>query len=222
MKEKNQKKIGWVVFLDIYGFKAIIENSDIEEILEKLSECNCKINTIVSAIEPIPTIYSLSDSIFLFYPVEIPSLQRISILTKCIIDLQKIMLEFIAKDFPLRGGISFGEVSFGSNYLIGKPVINAVKYEQQIPAPFVWLPACELTKAEDGTTIPIIHGFMPEKIDLKNNQALLGVLIYPQPHGDFLCMVEKKCTHYGLYGPPEVAFSWFKAYEYILKFILKK
>ncbi|PHO06810.1 hypothetical protein BFT35_08990 [Thermoanaerobacterium thermosaccharolyticum] len=135
----------YVAFLDILGFKNIINNfnghiNELGNILNSkfraaiyagLTEKEVDINVIeknVQSIELSPMIdfYQFSDSIIIYTDND-----DIDRLEKIIRSLNILMARSILEGFPLRGALSKGDMFIKPPIIIGEPFISAYKLEEQ-------------------------------------------------------------------------------------------
>ena len=204
-----------IVFLDVYGFKAIVGSKDSIDISNNLCEGYAKIYSFLQTQEYIPKLYILSDSIFLCYPIENQT-EKLLIVQKCIDDVKNIMGIFLEINLPLRGGIAYGEASYNDTLLVGKAVVKAVEYEGYIPAPLVLLPEREVIENLTGNE----SGVPPEfKVINTKSGKISGKIIMPFPIENFANAINAKLEKHLRDGPPEVAAAWFYAWEYKEKYL---
>lgn len=217
-RSKIQKAI--VVYLDLYGFSALVtqasEEERIETVFNAYEQCAENIKGILRGEDFYPNnSYFLSDSIFLIFPVA-SSKELCNRLRCCKGAIGKILDLFVAVGLPVRGGIAYGDVLCGRNALMGKAVIRAVRHESMAPLPAILLPwketiSCEGTKYES---------------DKKNNISLKSVdgqsavmnaeLILPQDSNAFLRLVSEHMEKTLLHGPYNVAASWCTIFDYLV------
>tara|TARA_B110001452_G_scaffold75943_1_gene61678 strand:- start:432 stop:1148 length:717 start_codon:yes stop_codon:yes gene_type:complete len=137
-----------VAFIDILGFKSLVENADsvnlsfLEELVKTLGtavpELDGEVNPCVPR-ELIPKHISISDSIILSAPLtsaKMKSYCGLSILVMRAIQLTHIFLE---KGYLIRGGISVGPVWHTDSNIVGPAYQNAYLIETKTGAPRIEL-----------------------------------------------------------------------------------
>lgn len=199
-----KKATGWVVFLDVFGFGAMLVDRDSAEIQGQLARCRDRMLQMPAWEDDAPNVYAFSDSVFLLYEVASP-VEKLQVLKRCREDVEELLGIFADEKLPLRGGISFGEVNFGPFVLIGQPVARAVEYEGRLRVPLVLLPAKELGDAEAGGI-----GFLPkmEDVELKDGHLMHGVLISPIPIDSLIELADEEFLETRIHGPYHVASVW--------------
>jgi len=137
-----------VAFIDVLGFKSLIESSDgtdlyfLEELVEILETAVPGLNGRVDAKVPkklIPKHISISDSIILSAPLnsdEMSSYCGLSILIMRAIQLTHI---FLAKGYLIRGGISIGPVWHTDSNIVGPAYQDAYLIETKTCSPRIEL-----------------------------------------------------------------------------------
>lgn len=206
---------GWVVFLDIYGFSFMIESNEASEIHRKLSLCHSDINNLLKTTTYQYKTYFFSDSIFVVFPLINQAdnqyhKDKEEIMKHCLNKAQDIMGICVKHDFPVRGGMAFGEIRYSDNLLIGRAVVKAHTYETMIEVPLLVLPYNELS----GTSFMKAHS-LKDIIILKDNSPIFAKLFFPFPKDEFLQLVEDKFQKYCLNGPQAPAKAWYNAKKYI-------
>lgn len=197
------ERFGWVVYLDVYGFTALVKGGNPTQIHERLLQCETEITRILrrSAVKK----FTFSDSTLLFFPAV--QKKKLVVLKRCLELVAVVMGVFIRKHLPLRGGISYGSVTLGEGLLIGEPVIHAVQYESIVNGPFVLLPAKELAQYNPLTSFnpdlpPIIL------ITLNDGNCMSGTLVCPFPREDLANLASEQFMHHSVHGPFTVAKMW--------------
>ncbi len=199
-----KKAVGWVVFLDVFGFRAMLDARDGAELQGQLARCRVRMFGMPEWKDSPPHVYTLSDSVFLLYEVPSP-VEKLPVLKRCREDVEELLGIFAEEKLPLRGGISFGEVIFGPFVLIGQPVARAVEYEGRLPVPLVLLPAKELADAAGEGIV-----WLPNMtdIDLKDAHLMHGVLLSPSPIDPLIGLAEEELLETRIHGPYHVAKAW--------------
>ena len=103
-----KKNNGWVVYIDIYGFSALIkESSNIEEIHYNLLKCYNDISQYVCSDNSCEIkLFFFSDSTFIIYPVT-DCADKDKTFKICRNHSAEILSIFIKHSFPARGGNFF-------------------------------------------------------------------------------------------------------------------
>jgi hypothetical protein len=214
----EEKKVvisqGWIVYLDIFGFSNLVEvdySKNIDGLYNKLEKCHKNLFEILSRLTKISThVHIFSDSIFIFFPVE-KYVYRFKILQKAIEATSQILTVFFRNNLPLRGGISFGQVKIGKNSIVGIPIIEAYKTEQNLRCPLVFLKKKFIDPENK------FIGDLPscdQNIKLKDGR-LKGLLVTPSHKEEFIRYVSSQWEKYAMEGPPSIAESWWEALNFI-------
>lgn len=210
----NVSKFGLLVYLDIFGFKTLLENSNDEEkkiILKKILEIWhwTKENLENANVH----IYFFSDGGFLFYEVtEKENKEKIQqILTKCVDDLMRLSQVYLEHKFFIRGAISVGDVFINNNLVIGLPVNRSVKYETEYcPHPLIIFPKKEFLNLNIDEEF--ISRYKFEKINLKNKEHMMqSLVVFPSDRNQLLSVVKNRYEDYSVNGPFNFAKYWFDA-----------
>ena len=202
---------GWVVYLDVFGFSASVAAGDVGGIYSSLHTCHDFVMT--QPLTAARSVWFLSDSTFLLYPVESEE-AKVDVARACVEDVEAILAVFAEHGLPLRGAIAFGPVAYGPGSLVGQPVVRAVKTEAAMIAPLVILPAVEYglewsTLHEHENVPPLQH------VRMKNGEEQLGALLRPVPWDGFVDLVIQRYRHHVLRGPYAVARAWHDAWDFI-------
>ena len=211
MNPKVSKFNAWVVYCDIFGFSAYVRENLIATVTDKLYDGHTMIQQYFADKTYSVNVQMISDSIFLVYHVTKKE-ERAKVSQECISDTQKIMADFAGLKLPLRGSIAYGEVCIGENLLLGDVVLRAVHTEAMIPAPFVLLPKREMEGLAN-TDIPN----RIEKIPIKGDGLIAGVLVHPMPMDSLLHLAREYAERYCTKGPYALAKVWDDALVYINK-----
>jgi len=201
--EASKNALAWVVFIDVYGFSNMVSSEDNYKVYQYL-ELTCRlVSDEISNFTHKPLIYTFSDCMFMVFLVD-SEYDKFIVFDSCEKFTSAAMSLFVDNDLPVRGGVSYGEIIYSSNVLIGNPVVRAVKYESIILEPVVIVPSKELkTSGNVGGMIPT-----PTEIFLKDGGLLSGVTIMPCPIDKFRRMVADKLARHSVEGPPLVAKAW--------------
>lgn len=123
----------FVAFLDVLGFKNMINNNDVTKISIYLNRSQIKINSInSSATKQKIKILVMSDSIVLAIPTgnEGEKIHNLRQLCIAVIALQQYLIE---SDIFLRGAISEGDlyINLPNNQIVGKALTKAYELESK-------------------------------------------------------------------------------------------
>ena len=198
----------WVVFLDIYGFSYMLEGSQTDTIHKTMLKCYSAVYKLLRPVKDKYLLYFL-DSIFLVFPVE-PLEHKAILMRQCINKAVDIMGVFVNNGFPLRGGMAYGEICHSANLLIGKAVVNAVKYESLVEAPLLVLPFSEYEQYSSSAEFTL-----GDIILLKNDFPVFAHLFHPFPKDEYFKTVDDNFRRYCLNGPAAPAKAWYNAKRYI-------
>ena len=205
----------WVVYLDVYGFSAMVKGGMSAELQERLIRTHKKARKLVKRNSPDATYIFISDSTCLVYPAPENS-NRLANLDRCAEDVSEIMTLFLEEGLPLRGSAAFGEVAYGDRILVGRPVLRAVSLEKSIPFPLVVVPLSELyPSGKSPTELDNWGRFTLQKIAVRPTGQLHALIIFPSNLDSFAEKVRRLLDRYLTFGPPEVAVAWALASEHL-------
>src|SRR4051794_15441933 len=135
----------WVTYMDIYGFRAMVKAAELNKSLAVLKTRLLLVeNDLKKRSRPTVT-FKISDSFFFVHQVRGSNVK--AALDECIYDIRCAIDVYIRHDFALRGGVAFGPVAWGSNFLVGDAVARSVEYEKLAGSPMVIVPEYELVRA---------------------------------------------------------------------------
>ena len=211
--QQSKAREAWVVFLDMYGFSAMVESCPTKRLFRAINMAHKQVKDKVCQHQYVPELFFLSDSMFLIYSVAKPE-DKWPVVHHCLECLPEIIYIFAENGFPVRGGIAFGEVQFSADILVGLPVVQAVLYEKLSPIPCVLLPVRELLQGKDCDD-PLVKDV--DLLTLRDGSLMAGRVIYPRPIEGFLKLANSKVRKYSVTGPYNVAKVWFDALNYIMK-----
>lgn len=204
---------GWVVYLDVYGFAASVEDEkQMMAVTRRLVRALAKLDEGVVWAGRIPRRLAFSDSLFLFYPAR-RGQTRTDALQDCVADVEQVMRVYADESLPLRGGLAFGNVVYGQGLLVGAPVVRAHRYEGLMPAPLALVPKKEMIDPRHPTKFD--WEVLTEKLSLKDGMVMDGMLVMPSPIEWFATLVDRKLGEHAISGPYDVALAWMKAREFI-------
>lgn len=201
-------RTAFVAFLDVYGFSAMIakEASSARDVLDRLLAATKEAAKRFRAAHPTGHHYSFSDSTFLVFPCDGDLDSSGHALRACCEAVASTMALYIDHKLPLRGGIAYGPVIAGDQFLIGEPVERAVRYEKLVPGPLVLFP---LAEARDHN----LPG--AREVHLRNGGVMKAKLIYPMPLETFQKFAIKQASYHSIHGPYEVAAQWVEARRFL-------
>lgn len=207
------------MYLDVYGFSAKVEAGLTPVVQRDLVATHKKARQLVRARSP-QTVYSfISDSTCLVYPVS-DQTEMMSELDRCASDVSRIMDLFFERDLPVRGCVTFGEVVYGDNILVGKPVVRAVKMEEALPFPLVVVPLREVYSPETGRSELDDWGrhTLADDVVVRPEGRMSAYLIFPSLLDEFGRYVADNLKQRLTFGPPNAALGWALANEYLTKY----
>lgn len=158
----------WIAHFDILGFKSILKNEidslEVEVVKSKLDEVigelKKKVNDFEESIE-----YLFYADTFIIYSKS----QKINNYPGLISASKTFIRKCIHKRLPVRGAVSFGEISFGHDkrILIGKAFLESYSYgEDQNWLGLILTPSASQELIENGLS-PVRHGFVNQDIPLR-------------------------------------------------------
>ncbi len=204
---------GWVVYLDVYGFAASVEDEkQMMPVTRRLVRALAKLDEGIDWAGRTPRRLAFSDSLFLFYPAR-RGQTRTDALQDCVADVEQVMRVYADESLPLRGGLAFGNVVSGPGILVGAPVVRAYRYEGLMPAPLALVPKNEMIDPRHPTEFD--WEVVTEKLSLKDDMVMDGMLVMPSPIEWFATLVERKLGEHAISGPYDVALAWMKAREFV-------
>ena len=210
---------GWVVYLDVYGFAAMVDtDANAAIVARSLSTCHKRSIEFLTSGELVPEIYMFSDSVYLFYPVLERRHKYNPVLETCFLQVRKVLDIFTDDRLPLRGGIAYGNVWRSKIVLIGPPIARAHSNEARIRAPVVWLPGDECLPHPSSSELDADAAFL-EMVELKGvkgeNVEVLGRVITPGITGftDLVEDIYRKCVLQRM--PSNVVTAWESAKNWI-------
>lgn len=216
-----------VAYMDVYGFKAIIQSSHkdevkwINDLSKRVSQAHKNmLNLIKDKPEYKPRVYIFSDSIGLCYKILDPR-DRILIAKSCVADVSRILDIFLDVDLPLRGAIACGPTICRKYQIIGKPLVRAVAYENMLNAPLVLLPKREIVDDLPKSYRGEMKALRFDIIPLKENGEILGSLIFPRNIDIFSNILSDKVSEFLTYGPYNVSPAWHNAISYLSHYLPK-
>lgn len=126
MQEKYENRI--VLFLDILGFRNLIDNSiQDNDVFNSIYQAIYEINTYENKSGKISSreVTTFSDSIVISYPIDNSVLRRI------FQEIRDIVLVLIKYGFVCRGGVGVGELYHKGSVVFGPAMVKAYELESQ-------------------------------------------------------------------------------------------
>lgn len=133
----------WITYIDIYAFSYHVDKLGENKVYSKLYLAMENIRGICEK-HNIDSVH-LSDSLFLVSFDSEHGNETLSNLLHCISHAQDELLD---ADFIPRGSVAYGSIEMSRKIIVGSAIIRAVRLEQQIGAPCVFLPLRELVRAD--------------------------------------------------------------------------
>ncbi len=158
----------WVAHFDILGFKSLLDQGWMEF---KTVLSQSKIDDILNAIENIPPLYRehidclfYADT-FIFYSNSDQALDYSSIIYAA----QKFIRQCIYIKLPVRGAISFGELTFGheKKILMGKAFLESYEYSEDQNWLGLLLTPSATRKVSGYSLNPLHHSYINQDIPLR-------------------------------------------------------
>ena len=220
-----------VVFFDVYGFSEIVrimsrskrlanENmpfgypyKNSGSLLSSLTKIWKWVSHNVDTDEVIP--YLFSDCGFLFYRVRNRGQENEIVLTQCIENLELLMNQYPEEGFFVRGGVSFGQVSYTRHFFVGEPVIEAHKLESlYCPGPFIIIPNREIAKICKEE--PFIKQYSSYILTAKEQKGEMKcTIVFPSDRELYLRKLEDYANWFLEKGPFEHAKFWHETYLFV-------
>lgn len=210
------ERVGWLAYLDIYGYSALLEHflrdgQRLSAIVHQLVEAHTTCSRVLGQSSANVECYSFNDSLLLFAGEDTSDdrYDRLADMLEAVSMVQRI---FLGYELPIRGGISHGEVVFNPPFILGLPLLQATNYEKEIEAPLVLLPAKECLQ-DNGKLSPLAPQMRPLPV---RSGDMLGTVVIPDSFDLILDLTQKFHFQYALSGPPLIAAAWRVAYETLL------
>jgi hypothetical protein len=144
LKRQSQDLIGWIAFLDIFGFSSHSESSFFSDSEKKLLEMHKMLN-----LDPLfcgdGSYFMFSDSIVLWTGNGLTNEVGLRRFIERIVVAQKVAAD---RGFLLRGSLAHGRILVSSNYILGDAYLRAYRFEaQRLVEPIVVIPKSEIEAA---------------------------------------------------------------------------
>lgn len=195
----------WLAYLDVYGFSSIVmSDPNPSHVLEKLFYAHNQLKSTLDEHYRDILFFYFSDSIGLVLPSEKKlDVKKFKYFIDCVTHTLQTFLE---NDFQLRGAITYGNLSFCNNLLIGEPVIKAATLEKSIRSPVVVIKAVDIKEIMNLKPISVNLPFF----DLETREGGLSkyAIIIPYKIVEYLRIAQNKYDIHVLNGPPIVARAW--------------
>jgi hypothetical protein len=205
--------MGWVAFLDIYGFSAAVSHSEKTKSLQNIfATLELAYKDFLQKRPSPPAIYRLSDNIFFVRQCASNVSDSNAAFEKLLHDIRVLISIYVKNDLPLRGGVAYGEVAMDANVLVGSAVARAVEYEKWAMAPVVIVPESEL----DAAGILHMVGARQDITVTPTNQSdgtMRALLVRPTDETDYVDYAKKQYLHFRRAGPFNVASAWKEAWN---------
>jgi hypothetical protein len=203
------------VFLDVYGFSAMVEREMSAPIQKRLIDAHKKARRLIKNRSPETIYLFISDSTCLVYPVPHRT-DALACLDQCAADVSEIMDLFFKSGLPVRGAAAFGEVAYGDNILVGRPVLRAVNLEKSLPFPLVAVPLHEIyPSGRKRSELEEWGRCTLHQIAVRPEGKMHALLIFPSELDEFAQYVEGTLDDCLTTGPPAVASAWALTNEYV-------
>lgn len=200
----DDKTDAWVLYIDLYGFSAQVSREGEVECFDRLNDVVLDIRQATLRTGFTPLI--LSDSIFVV--AQTPTREDRDVFRDFYNLTRDIQDELIDRNFLPRGGVAFGQIRISDRILVGRPVIAAVRVEQHISLPCVFLPAREKAPIR----LPRRQQFaMPTK----TKGLVRGAVILPRTIEPLRKLVADRLDEALLDGPDTVASDLANLQEHI-------
>lgn len=183
---------GAITFLDFLAWKGLWQGNQRNEALKEVSELidnfKTKLNDLSKELFPmaknidLSTLLSISDTIAIFTP-KTSSITVTELLTLHA-DLSRHILEScVAKKYPIRGAVAYGDYSIVNNIMIGPGIDECASWHETgnwIGVHFS--PTAQILWNEDGKSRNVITGY---KIPLKNGLEAKYCIYWNVDKSDF-------------------------------------
>ncbi len=203
-----------VLYFDIFGFIKVLKDFGSDKLVMKLLNIwnwiiiNIKIDNSDIEIKP----FLFSDCGFVIYRIKSCGIKE-TILYKCISDTQYIVNRFFDEEFFIRGAISYGNVTYTDNLIVGDVIVEVVRLEKTCHVPLIILPSYVTEKLLGAGKIIDILG-STKAIDLKDQKTIECNIIYPK-RDDFLMKINEYSSYFRKHGPFEYGKVWGSIYNYV-------
>lgn len=163
----------WIAYVDIYAFSYHVAKLGEGEVYERLYEAMKNIRAICES-HGIESVH-LSDSLFVIAFDGVHGTETLNILVNCLAHSQDELLN--CKFIP-RGSLAHGNIELSPKVIVGSPLVRAVRLEQELATPCVFLPLREMSRAKAVAPSSFVHD-----ISVKGGGLIRGVPILPQTLG---------------------------------------
>lgn len=143
-KTKATEVIGWIAYLDIYGFRGHLESAFFPETESKLLEMHRALSddSIFSANS---NYFMFSDSLVFWDAAESIDILKLKNFVDRVAHAQSVAARF---DFLFRGSLAHGRILLSPTYILGDAYLRAYTYEaKNLLNPTVVIPVSELDSA---------------------------------------------------------------------------
>ncbi|MBU4231351.1 MAG: hypothetical protein KKF43_02355 [Proteobacteria bacterium] len=189
-----------VAYFDVYAFSNMVREDSLASLSIRLTKTAKAIKE--RADENGLKLFVFSDCGFLL--CEMPtssSLERDNLIRRFIHQIEILCDDFLEQDMLVRGGVAYGQVFIDDSIIVGPPIIEAVRLEGAIPAPFILFPLKVAKELNVESYIPIFL------LTLKQGNIIRAGLIYPTDTANYRLLLEKLTKESICRGDPVAAKS---------------
>jgi hypothetical protein len=199
MAAAPESTVGWLAFLDVYGFSSLVTGTDNSQVAGSLLKIHDK---ILDHLARLGHHQFFSDSIFLFaehdrhnHDSSDESLKRI------ISSVRDVISEGVNLNLFFRGSVAYGQITIGPGIILGTPILRAVQREQSLAYPTVVIPVAELRLGSPEITLPTTI------VETKSG-ILDAAVILPSARANLKEKAVQRASETRVTGPDTVALAW--------------
>ena len=177
MSSKIESCVSAVCFLaDVYGFSARVRDDSLDA-HRRLLRLHHAVSQLLEANrrtfpDRVYHSYYFSDNLCVAGPLVDDTQRHFVDFLSLAEDIHRRSVEV---DLPLRGCITFGELTFGPNTIVGPALVEAARYEKTVTLPLVFLPLPTLAKLRQRGAIPDLNRLrLAEVCDLHAGRGLVS------------------------------------------------
>lgn len=201
-------RVGWLAYMDVYGFSSMVEKANNAHIAETLLAIHKKAE---DKLETLDHFQFFSDSIFLFKAHETTLGGASEESFMAVLDVARAIINAaVRQNMFLRGSLSFGEVVIRPNIILGKPILRAYRREQTLRFPVVIVPESELDAGGVGQILPV------HAIETKDG-LVSAAPILPHSRTGYIAKIQSNLREIAKTGPDQVALGWQGYLEFVEK-----
>jgi hypothetical protein len=186
MKKDSSEDEYQIAYFDVYAFSSLVSDSNLKEIYTKLE---IVWNTIIRrGNQDGIRLFLFSDGGFALKEIKSVTDKDSIKEGELFIDfLMSMMDTYFENELLIRGWASFGKILCTDYQLLGIPVIECVKSELNIYAPYIFIPKKFISRFCLG---------MPSKpIKMKDGQYSQGCPLLPPPINNYLNTIKLRCEN---------------------------